>query len=80
MGNQTTLEMLQDEIESLSEALAEEVLDFVLFMKARRAEEEFLWQRVEESRAYRQEHPEDVKTVTADEWDALTAHLDSEAR
>ncbi len=73
MGSQTVHEMLQSEIESLPESLVGEVLDFVLFAKSRRQEEAFLWEQVEETRAYREQHPEDVITVSAEEWDALPA-------
>ena len=79
MSIQSVREMLQEEITSLPEHLAEEVLDFVLFVKSKREENEFLWQQVEEARAYRAQNPHDVKTVTAEEWDALTAQLDDEA-
>ena len=72
MSTPTVYEMLQNEIGTLPEALAEEVFDFVMFAKARRAEEEFLWKQVKESHAYRAEHPQEVTTVTPDEWDALT--------
>jgi len=64
MSTPTVYEMLQNEIRTLPEALAEEVFDFVMFTKARRVEEEFLWKRVKESRTYRAQHPEDVATVT----------------
>jgi len=80
MNSQTVQELLQSEIEALPEPLAEEVLDFVLFVKGRRAEEEFLWQQVRASHEQRRQHPDEVKTITAAEWDALTAHLDAEAR
>jgi hypothetical protein len=80
MSVQTTLhEMLQQEIKTLSPAMIEEILDFVLFIKARRAEEVFLWEQAEETRVYRQQHPDEVLTVTADEWDKLTAYLDDES-
>ena len=72
MSVQTAHEMLQSEIESLPEALVREVLDFVLFMKSRYKEDRFLWDRVLETRAYREEHPDEVATVSAEEWDALT--------
>ncbi len=72
----TVHEMLQQEIETLPPNLAEEVFDFVLFVKARHVEEGFLWQQVQETRAYRQRQKEEVMTVTAEEWDKLTAHLD----
>jgi hypothetical protein len=55
------------------------VLDFVLFVKARHNEEAFLWQQVEATDDRRHQHPEEVQTVTAAEWDALTAELESEA-
>ena len=61
----TVREMLQQEIASLSEMLAEEVFDFVLFVKARRAEESFLWEQVEATYAYRRTHPEETVTATA---------------
>jgi hypothetical protein len=79
MSARTVHQMLLDEISSLPESLAEEVFDFVLFAKARRAEEEFLWKQVKETRSYRQQHPEDLMTVTPEEWDTLTAHLDDPA-
>lgn len=79
MSTPTVYEMLQNEIGTLPEALAEEVFDFVMFTKARRAEEEFLWKQVKESRAYRAQHPEDVATVTPEAWDTLTAHLDDKS-
>ncbi len=79
MSSQTVQQRLQDEIEALSEPLAEEVLDFVLFVKGRRAEESFLWRQVQASRAFRREHPDAVETLSAEEWDSLTAHLDAGA-
>jgi len=75
MAVSSTLEMLRQEIASLPERLAEEVFDFVLFVKARRAEEAFLWEQVEATRAYRRDHPEEIITASADEWEA-----DSEPR
>jgi len=79
MSTQSVREILQDEITSLPESLAEEVLDFVLFVKSKREEDEFLWQQVEEARTHRAQNPDDVKTITAEEWDAFTAQLDDEA-
>ena len=70
-------EILQKEIVGLPENLATEVLDFIQFLKARRAEDRFLWGQVEATRAYRQQHPEDVRTVTVDEWLAETAGNES---
>ena len=71
-------ELLKHEIELMPELLAAEVLDFVLFVKARRAEESYLWQQVEATQARRDQHPEEVHTVTAAEWDELTADLEDE--
>ena len=76
MSGQTVREMIQQEIATLPEPLAEEIFDFVLFIKARRAEEEFLWKQVKETHSYRQQHPEDIMTVTLEEWEAQTRHLD----
>ncbi len=76
MNIQTARELLQNEIDTLPEALAREVFDFVLFMKARYAEETFLWEQVEETQRYRQQHPQDVMTTTPEEWEALTTHLE----
>lgn len=72
-------ERLKYEVEALPEQMAAEVLDFVLFVKARHNEEAFLWQQVEATDDRRHQHPEEVQTVTAAEWDALTAELESEA-
>ena len=68
-------DVLKHEIDLLPDDLAEEVFDFVLFVKARRTEEEFLWRQVEETLAYRQEQPQDIITATAEEWAQSTAHL-----
>jgi hypothetical protein len=75
----TVRERLRCEVEALPEQMAAEVLDFVLFVKARHNEEAFLWQQVEATDDRRHQHPEEVQTVTAAEWDALTAELESEA-
>ncbi len=72
-------EQLRHEVDGLPEPIAEQVLDFVMFVKARHAEETFLWQQVEATRAYRRRHPEEVMTVTAEEWGAMTAHLENES-
>jgi len=69
-------EKLQQEVASLSDALAEEVFDFVLFVKARRVEEAFLWEQAQAAEAYRRAHPDEVVTATADEWEATTEALD----
>ena len=72
MAAMNTREMLQHEIESLPDALAEEVFDFVMFVKARREEEAFLWEQAETAQAHRRAHPDEVITSTAEEWDAAT--------
>jgi hypothetical protein len=69
-------DLLQQEVENLSESTAAEVLDFVLFLKAKRLEEAFLWEQVEATQARRRLHPADVQTVSAEEWEALTAQLE----
>jgi len=73
VGDRTVQEALREEIAELPEPLAQEALDFILFMKSRRAEDQFLWSQVEETRRHRADHPEEVMTVSADEWDRLTA-------
>ncbi|MBI4704544.1 MAG: hypothetical protein HY744_25860 [Deltaproteobacteria bacterium] len=77
MDTQTVHDLLEREIASLPEALAREALDFILFMKLRRAEEEYLWKQVEEAKEHRRQHPEEVRTVTPEEWEDLSAHPDS---
>jgi len=72
-------ERLKYEVEALPEQMAAEVLDFLLFVKARHNEDAHLWRQVEAAHDRRLQHPEDVLTVTAAEWDALTAELESEA-
>ena len=72
----TVQRLLQQEIRTLPEELTAEVLDFVQFLKARRVEERFLWQQVEETYAYREQHPEEVLTMTAEEFLALTTDAD----
>ena len=71
MSTVSAQRLLQQEIRALPDDLTVEVLDFVQFLKARRAEDGFLWQQVEETRAYRDQHPEEVRTDSADEF--LTA-------
>ena len=71
----TIHQKLKREIETLPDTLAESVFDFVLFIKARHSEEVALWQEVEATRAYRLQHPDEVHTVTAEEWEKATVHL-----
>ena len=68
----TVQRLLQQEIQTLPDELTTEVLDFVQFLKTRRMEDRFLWQQVEETYAYREQHPEEVLTMTAEEFLALT--------
>jgi len=65
-------QQLRDEVEALPEALAAEVVDFILFLRDRHAEETYLWQKVEATHAHRQRHPDDVHTVNVDELEFLT--------
>jgi hypothetical protein len=75
MPSPTIHQLLKREIDTLPDTLAESVFDFVLFIKSRHSDELFLWQQVEATKAYRQQHPEDVQTVTGEEWEQATAHL-----
>ena len=68
-------DLINKEIETLPDELVAEVLDFIQFLKSRREEEDFLWERVEEAYTHRQKNPEDVTTVTSEEWMEATAHL-----
>ncbi len=71
-------EVIRREVEDLPAPLVEEVLDFIMFLKTRRAEETYLWRQVEEAHEHRRRNPDDVTTVTPEEWDKVTAHLDPE--
>jgi hypothetical protein len=73
MSTLTVYELLENEIKTLPESLAEEVFDFILFTKARRTEEAFLWKQVKETRAYRAQHPEDVTTVKSEDGTRITS-------
>jgi hypothetical protein len=76
MQPQAVRQMLKQEIDTLPDTLAESVYDFVLFIKTRHNEEVALWEEVQATQAYREQHPEDVQTVTAEEWERATAHLE----
>ncbi len=71
-----TQQLLYQEIQTLPDNLGLEVLDFIQFLKSGRGEEAFLWSQVEKTYRYRQQHPEDVMTVTGDEWLADSVDLD----
>lgn len=71
MSEPTLHEMLRLEIESLPEALAAEVIDFIVFLKTRHGEDVELWGEVVAAHDRRQSTPTDVRTVALDEWEAL---------
>lgn len=73
MKSMTAQELIQFEIAQLPEKLAREVLDFVMFLRERQSEEDFLSEQVEIARAYRRAHPDEIVTMTAEEWEAATA-------
>jgi hypothetical protein len=72
MATTAMQEILEQEIATLPETLAAEVYDFVMFLKDRHTEEDFLWRQVQAAQEHRREHPEEVITVTADEWDEMS--------
>lgn len=76
MTTSTLHEILKREVDLLPDALAEEVLDFIMFVKEQRLEGTFLWRQVQETQAYRKQNPEDVSVVTTDQWDEATRHLE----
>ena len=73
MTTKSIHQILEQETQALSDDLLAEVLDFVQFLKSRQAEEAFLWEQVEETQAFRRRHPEEILTVAAEEWMALTS-------
>jgi hypothetical protein len=72
MKSMTIQELIQFEIAQLPDKLAREALDFIMYLRERQSEEEFLWEQVEAAQQYRREHPEDVIIMTAEEWEAAT--------
>jgi hypothetical protein len=72
MSSMTVQELIQLEIAQLPEKLAREALDFIRYLRERQSEEDFLKEQVEIARAYRRAHPDEVITMTADEWGAAT--------
>jgi len=72
MRSMTVQELIQFEIAQLPEKLAREALDFIMYLRERQSEEDFLNEQVEIARAYRRAHPDEVITVTAEEWEAAT--------
>ena len=72
MRSMTVQELIQIEITQLPEKLAREALDFIRYLRERQSEEDFLKEQVEIARAYRHAHPDEVITMTADEWEAAT--------
>lgn len=75
MATPSIHDLINKEIETLPDELVAEVLDFIQFLKSRRDEEDFLWERVEDAYSHRQKNPDDTMTVTSDEWMEGTAHL-----
>ena len=59
MATVSAQSLLQQEIRALPDDLTVEVLDFVQFLKARRAEDGFLWQQVEDCLLYTSPSPRD---------------------
>jgi hemerythrin superfamily protein len=71
----TMRETLKHQLDTWPDELVEYVFDFVQFVaQDQQAEEVFLWQKVEEAQAYDQQHPEEIKTVTAEDWDSMFQH------
>lgn len=68
----TMRETLKRQLDTWPDELVEYVFDFVQFMiKDEHAEEAFLWQKVEEAQDYDRQHPEQIRTVTAEDWDRM---------
>ena len=68
----TMRETLKRQLDTWPDELVEYVFDFVQFVvKDEQAEEAFLWSKVEEAHAYDQQHPQEIKTVTAEDWDRM---------
>ena len=68
-------ETLKRQLDTWPDELVEYIFDFAQFMADDQpAEEAFLWQKVEEAQAYNKQHPEDVKTVTVEDWDNMFRH------
>ncbi len=44
-----------------------------MYLRERQSEEDFLREQIEIARVYRRAHPDEVMTVTAEEWEAATA-------
>jgi hypothetical protein len=74
MSPRSARETLKVEIDSLPEELAEEVLDFIGFMRQRRDEESFLCHEARAAEERMAASPDDVQTLTRAEWEALTDH------
>jgi len=71
----TIRETLKRQLDTWPDELVEYVFDFVQFVaRDEQAEETFLWQKVEEAQAYDQQHPEEISTVTAEDWDRMLRH------
>ncbi|MDQ2999246.1 MAG: hypothetical protein M3R61_19620 [Chloroflexota bacterium] len=68
----TMRETLKHQLDTWPDELVEYVFDFVQFVaRDEQAEEAFLWQKVEEAQIYDQEHPEEISTLTVEDWDRM---------
>ena len=76
----TMQERLRREVSTLPEDLSREVFDFLMYVRDRQTEEDFLREQIEAAEAYRRNHPEDVMIMTAEEWEAATATREIKGR
>ena len=71
----TKRETLKRDLDRWPDELVEDVFDFVQFVTGdQQAEDVFLWHKIEESRTYDQQHPEEVITMTAEAWDKMSQY------
>ncbi len=71
MATASVRETLKRDVDTWSDDLVENVIDFVHFItEDSQAEENYLWQKVEEAHAYDREHPDGIVTVRVEDWDA----------
>jgi antitoxin component of MazEF toxin-antitoxin module len=65
--------LLQQSLDRLSDAELEEMMEYLEFTTIpQKVEESFLWQQVEASQSYNARHPDQVFTVSVEDWDAVT--------
>ena len=72
------LDAIRTEVAGMPATLLRSVYDYVLFLKSERAEEAYLWQKAQESEAYLREHPDEVTTMTAQDFDKLISSIDQQ--